>query len=206
MLLAKTSLLTATIMAVFGCAPSAIHQHTTTHHSSEPARMPIKNTVHTAYYSARTRLLARMITQRYANIQRAYALKIAHDINRDTRHIAWPTPLDVAAIIEIESQYNPHAVSSTGARGLMQISAVWSHSLPQRAYTSIGCNIRYGVHMLDHYYKMYHNNAMAAVLIYNSGRYAYNSGQAWSTYWWRFQSAKRAFDTLYTDDVTQNGV
>jgi len=152
-------------------------------------------------YSPRDILLAKLIKERFNYSNYDQDLLIAQCINKDTKGLAWPTPLAVASIIEIESQYNSHAVSDCGAKGLMQISPIWSHQVPPQAYTSIKENIKYGVQILNSYYRRYDGNKMAAILSYNSGNNAYNKGQAWPTYWWRYKDAKIAFDTLYQQSV-----
>lgn len=158
---------------------------------------------HTSYinYTAKDHLLAKMIVQRYNNISYIYALNIAHYINKYTKGLAWPDPVNVAAIIEIESQYDQNALSDCGAKGLMQVSPMWSNKVPPVAYTSYKYNIKYGIRILSYYYKMYDGNISAAILSYNSGNRAYNEGKAWPTYWYRYMSAKKAFDNLYQMDV-----
>lgn len=152
-------------------------------------------------YSSRTVLLAQLIKERFGNSSYSQDLLIASCVNKDTAGLTWPTPLAVASIIEIESQYNPAAVSNCGAKGLMQISPVWSQQVPPSAYYSIPENIKYGIKILNAYYRRYDGNRMAAILSYNSGDHAYNAGKAWPTYWWRFKDAKLAFDTLYQHAV-----
>lgn len=148
-------------------------------------------------YSYRTTLLADLIQQRYGNVDKEKALIIAQAINKATKGMAWPTPLAVASIIEIESQYHMSAVSDCGAKGLMQISPLWGGKIPQNAYTNISMNIKYGVSILHYYYQKYNGNKMAAILAYNSGDAAYNQGKAWPVYWWRYKSAHTAFNKLY---------
>jgi hypothetical protein len=152
-------------------------------------------------YTSNDYLLAKMIRQRYNDVSYQYSLHIAHYINQYTKGHVWPTPLTVASIIEIESQYNRNAVSDCGARGLMQISPMWSNVIPKYAYTSDRYNIKYGIKILRHYYKLYDGNKSAAILSYNSGNLAYNAGHAWPGYWYRYTSAKKAFDRLYQDDL-----
>lgn len=200
----NTALLSV-ITLVFSSAQTQIVQHEkpVAHHASTNVTVQTKprSIISGETVSARTRLLAKMIHQRYNDLPYAEDVRIAGAINRYTKNDVWPTPLAAAAVIAIESQYNPQATSSTGAKGLMQISEVWRNSIPRTAYSHIRENIQYGVKMLAHYYDLYHGNRMAAILCYNSGRYAYNSGQAWPDYWWRFKQAKTAFETLYQMDT-----
>lgn len=167
-----------------------------------PSYITHKNFIQTSIqtrviYSYRTKLLADLIQQRYGSVNKNKALVIAQAINKATKGMAWPTPLAVASIIEIESQYHMAAVSSCGAKGLMQISPLWGNKIPQSAYTNIPMNIKYGVSILHYYYQKYDGNKMAAILAYNSGDAAYNAGHAWPVYWWRYKSAHIAFNRLY---------
>ncbi len=148
-------------------------------------------------YSHKTILLAELIRERFSSSNYDQDLLIAQYINHDTKGLSWPTPLAVASIIEIESQYNKDAISDCGAKGLMQISPLWANQIPSTAYTTVGGNIKYGIKILNAYYRQYNGNEMAAILSYNSGDNAYNKGKAWPTYWWRYKDAKVAFDTLY---------
>ncbi len=152
-------------------------------------------------YSQRDIQLAKIIQARFTKVSPQLSLEIAMNINRDTRGISWPTPLAVASIIEIESQYHREAVSDCGARGLMQVSPIWSGNLPDANYQSVSGNIRDGIYLLNRLYKKYDGNRMAAILSYNSGRYAYNAGQAWPVYWYRFESAHEAFRTVYQETI-----
>lgn len=142
-------------------------------------------------------LLARLIRERYSDTDYSWDLKLSHYINLYTKGLVWPSPLDVASIIEIESQYNPHAISNCGAKGLMQISPLWRDRIPSSAFQSVRFNVKYGIKILSHYYKRYNGNQSAAILSYNSGNYAYNAGKAWPVYWYRYENAHMAFSRLY---------
>ena len=165
------------------------HIHRTALTSSSPTTRDL--------YTHNDYLLAKIIHQRFHYTDESADLRLAHYINIDTKELVWPTPLDVASIIEVESQYQPNAVSDCGARGLMQISPMWSNRLPHVAYTSVKYNVKYGITILARYYKRYDGNASAAILSYNSGDHAYNAGKAWPDYWYRFESAHDAFVRLY---------
>lgn len=151
-------------------------------------------------FSTRDIILAKIIQERFTHLSPAFSLEIAHDINTDTRGLAWPTPLAVASVIEIESQYKPSAVSDCGATGLMQINPLIAKLLPA-PYTTVSGNIKDGVYFLNQLYKLYGNNEMAAILAYNSGPYAYNEGKAWPRYWYRFNSDHLIFDRIFSSVV-----
>ncbi len=81
------------------------------------------------------------------------------------------------AIIQVESAFDPYAVSSAGAYGLMQINyTVW------KDYLSINFNrifekeynIDLGLKVLKHYYDNASGNMFMALFRYNNG-YKYNN-------------------------------
>jgi soluble lytic murein transglycosylase-like protein len=154
-----------------------------------------------SHYTHDDYLLANIIKERYTYSNYNKDLVISHYINKYTKGLVWPSPLDVASIIEIESQYNENSVSDCGAKGLMQISPMWSNRINPLAYTSVKYNIKYGIHILSYYYGKYDGNISAAILSYNSGDHAYNLGKAWPVYWYRYISAHHAFDDLYQHTI-----
>jgi soluble lytic murein transglycosylase-like protein len=75
-------------------------------------------------------------------------------------------PILVQSIIEVESNYNPKAVGSSGERGLMQIHPKY-HENPSFL---ISKNIAMGVKILDSYYsKCYNMYKDAWFVCYNIG-------------------------------------
>lgn len=86
-------------------------------------------------------------------------------------------PLLVLSIIEIESAFNPFAVSSRGAHGLMQINyKVWKDELNidfKRIY-DMDYNVDLGIRIFKRY--LYHSNGniLQALHLYNNG-FSYNN-------------------------------
>ncbi len=89
------------------------------------------------------------------------------------------SPYLVMAIIQVESNFNPRAVSSAGAYGLMQVKySVWKDALHinfnrifEKEY-----NIDLGLKVLKHYYEKEAGNMIMALFRYNNG-FNYNNIQ-----------------------------
>ena len=87
------------------------------------------------------------------------------------------SPELVLAVIEVESRFNPTAVSRAGARGLRQIMPFWLDELDDhdgnlfRAHT----NLRFGCTILRHYLTKENGNLVRALARYNGslGSYRY---------------------------------
>ncbi len=83
----------------------------------------------------------------------------------------------VLGMMQVESYYNPKAVSNRGAYGLMQINlAVWKKELdidPNRIF-DIGYNVDLGLTILKRYYIESKGNIQRALHLYNNG-YKYNN-------------------------------
>jgi len=116
--------------------------------------------------------------------------EISSSIIQNTQGLSWPTPIDVLAIISIESNFDPNAYSGAGASGLMQIGANWRYRLPNNAFDTVQGNIKYGIYIMRLYYDMFHGNEKAAILSYNCGNGAYEKGQYVINYWRKFLNAR----------------
>jgi soluble lytic murein transglycosylase-like protein len=81
-------------------------------------------------------------------------------------------PYLVMAMIQVESEFNPNAVSSEGACGLMQVNyAVWKDELNidyERIFDK-EYNIDLGLKILKHYYEKANGNIFIALSLYCSG-------------------------------------
>jgi len=83
----------------------------------------------------------------------------------------------VLSIIQVESNFDPKAISYMGAYGLMQINlAVWENELniDKDRIFDIGYNIDLGLQVLKHYYDETDGNLKRAIHLYNNG-YKYNN-------------------------------
>jgi soluble lytic murein transglycosylase-like protein len=83
----------------------------------------------------------------------------------------------ILALIKVESSFNPRAISSVGAYGLMQINySVWKNTLnidPDKIF-NIDYNIEMGLKILKKYYDESHGDIKKALFLYNNGYFYKN--------------------------------
>lgn len=91
-------------------------------------------------------------------------------------HRADLQPELVLALIQVESRFQRFAISSAGARGLMQIMPFWVDEIgrPDDNLFDVDTNLRYGCTILRYYLDMADGNLTEALARYN-GSY----GQYW---------------------------
>jgi soluble lytic murein transglycosylase-like protein len=94
---------------------------------------------------------------------RVEILKAAH---REATRAALP-PEMVLAVIDVESAFNPYAVSSAGAQGLMQVMPFWRKELGHRRLVDISDNLLMGCTILKYYYDMEKGDWTRALARYN---------------------------------------
>ncbi len=129
----------------------------------------------------------RMGTRMPDPAQRATLLKQVHF--EATR--ANVPPELVLAVIEIESNFDPFAISSVGARGLMQIMPFWLKEIgrPDDSLFRAETNLRYGCTILKYYLDKEHGNLRAALSRYGGDRggrtYWRKVDRAYRTRWYR---------------------
>ncbi len=75
----------------------------------------------------------------------------------------------LASVIHAESGYNTHAVSRTGAKGLMQLMPRTGRTYGARDLFKAEDNIAAGTAFLDELLKRYHDNLALALAAYNAG-------------------------------------
>ena len=78
-------------------------------------------------------------------------------------------PEFVLAVIEIESRFDPYAISSAGAQGLMQVMPFWKKEIgrEQDNLTDPVTNLRYGCTILKYYYDRAKGQWIEALARYN---------------------------------------
>ncbi len=105
------------------------------------------------------------------------------------RDPALPLPPDlVLALIEVESRFDPWAVSSSGAVGLMQVMPFWPRQLGvENQLVRVAPNIRMGCEILRYYLRVEHHDWRRALARYNGsvGRDGYPAlvMQHWQRVW-----------------------
>ncbi|WP_353960452.1 lytic transglycosylase domain-containing protein [Halomonas ramblicola] len=95
----------------------------------------------------------------------------------------------VLAVIQVESAFEPQAVSSAGAVGLMQIMPFWIRELglPADDLKDPWRNLRYGCTILAHYLAVEHGDLTRALARYNGSLgkswYPERVMRAWGRHW-----------------------
>ena len=87
-------------------------------------------------------------------------------------------PEIVLALIEVESGFDPYAVSRARAQGIMQVMPFWKNEIgrPDDNLINLQTNLRYGCTILKHYLDLEQGQLANALARYN-GSY----GQTWYT-------------------------
>ena len=141
---------------------------------SPPSHEP---TVTTIRVDRRTGKLVRVTTGQITGLQSAGALKtraipappahISELVERSAR-THQVDPLLVQSVIQVESNYNPYAVSNKGAEGLMQLMPSTSRMLGVTNSFDPVENIEAGVKYLKYLQSLFHDDRLA-LAAYNAG-------------------------------------
>lgn len=101
-------------------------------------------------------------------------MEILTNAHREAARVDLPPEL-VLAVIDVESAFNPYAVSSAGAQGLMQVMPFWREELGRRRLVDVRDNLLMGCTILRYYYDMEKGDLARALARYNGslGRYDY---------------------------------
>lgn len=117
--------------------------------------------------------------------KRLHILRAAH---REARR-AGVFPQLVLAVMHTESLFQPFAISSAGAQGLMQVMSFWKDEIgrPDDNLMDIDTNLRYGCTILAHYLKREKGDIVRALARYNGSLgktwYPERVLAAWDRYW-----------------------
>ena len=97
--------------------------------------------------------------------QRMQLLKLIH---REATRVDLPPEL-VLAVIEVESNFDPWAISVAGAQGLMQVMPFWLAELgrPEDSLHHPPTNLRFGCTILRHYLDIEKGDLKRALARYN---------------------------------------
>lgn len=105
-----------------------------------------------------------------------YRLDLLRQVHAEA-HRAGLQPELVLAVIEVESNFNRWAISSAGARGLMQVMPFWLDEIgrPDDNLFHVGTNLRFGCTILRYYLDMAKGDLTEALARYNGsyGRHEY---------------------------------
>ena len=100
-------------------------------------------------------------------------------------------PTMVLGLIEVESGFRQHAISSAGARGLMQVMPFWARTIGGGDASVLfhrQTNIRFGCVILRHYLDIEKGNVYMALGRYNGSRGRAEYPNAVTAAWRRWQS------------------
>jgi soluble lytic murein transglycosylase-like protein len=102
-------------------------------------------------------------------------IQILTRVHQEAARVELPPEL-VLAVIDIESRFDRYAISSAGARGLMQVMPFWLDELnrPNDNLFEIDINLRMGCTILKHYMDKENGDMTRALARYN-GSY----GKTW---------------------------
>ncbi len=98
-------------------------------------------------------------------------------------------PQLVLGLVQVESGFRKYAISSVGARGLMQVMPFWVRSIGAADHNlfELTTNLRYGCTILRHYLDSENGNLFMALGRYNGSRgrreYPDSVIAAWKTRW-----------------------
>lgn len=97
-----------------------------------------------------------------------FRIKLLKDVHYEAAR-AGLDPNVVLAVIQVESDFNPYAVSSAGARGLMQVMPFWLKRIgkPSDNLFQAQTNLRYGCTILKYYLDRSHGDLARALALYN---------------------------------------
>lgn len=120
------------------------------------------------YFSKEDELTYYKILSMKRYINKSLAREIAYSAVKYARVYHKDVDL-ILAIIATESNFNPKAVSPTGALGLMQVMPFWKKDLDIPCdLKSVDCGIQYGVRILDIYDSQY-EDVEYTLAAYNRG-------------------------------------
>jgi len=105
----------------------------------------------------------------------AERIEILRHVHQEAQRVDLPPEL-VLAVIDIESAFDRFAVSSAGARGLMQVMPFWLEELnrPDDNLFNIQTNLRMGCTILRYYLDMENDEYSPALARYNG-----STGKSW---------------------------
>ena len=105
-----------------------------------------------------------------------FRIELLKNVHYEARRVGVEPEL-VLALIEVESNFKPFAISRAGARGLMQVMPFWLKKIgrPGDSLFNVRTNLRYGCTILKYYLDKEKGNLTRALGRYNGslGRWKY---------------------------------
>ena len=95
-------------------------------------------------------------------------IQILQWVHRES-YLSSLNPALVLAVIDVESSFNPYAISGSGAQGLMQVMPFWKRKLGRSDdnLTDTKTNLRYGTSILSYYLDRAKGDTTEALARYN---------------------------------------
>ncbi|WP_245391852.1 lytic transglycosylase domain-containing protein [Salinicola aestuarinus] len=127
--------------------------------------------------------------QPVAFADRQARLALLQRVHAEAARTSLPAEL-VLALIDVESRFQPGAISSAGAQGLMQVMPFWKAEIgrPEDDLTDPATNLRYGCTILAYYLAQENGDWTRGLARYNGslGRTIYPEQvmAAWFGRWW----------------------
>lgn len=108
--------------------------------------------------------------RRFVKDEQTRLIMLRHIHREATR--AGLQPELVLALIEVESHFDPYAISKSGAQGMMQVMPFWLDEIgrPEDNLIEIKTNLRMGCTILKYYMDMENNDLHRALARYNGSR------------------------------------
>ncbi len=110
-------------------------------------------------------------------------------------------PALVLGLIQVESNFRKYAISTAGARGLMQVMPFWARTIGDgdaRKLFHLQSNLRYGCTILRHYLDRESGDLFLALGRYNGSRGRADYPNAVLAAWKRWQEAEAAVTVANT--------
>jgi len=116
-----------------------------------------------------------------------YRVELLKNVHYEA-HRAGLSPEVVLAVIDVESNFDQYAISTAGARGLMQVMPFWLKEIgrPGDSLFRVHTNLRLGCTILKYYLEKEKGNLYAALKRYNGtreGEYSLRVDKALRTHW-----------------------
>jgi soluble lytic murein transglycosylase-like protein len=117
-----------------------------------------------------------------------FRIELLKNVHYEARRASIDPEL-VLSVIQVESNFNPYAISKVGAIGLMQVMPFWLKEIgkPGDSLFSLRTNLRYGCTILRYYLDHEKGNRVRALMRYNGTRERQYPAQVYKAFDQRWQ-------------------